>query len=384
MLKKIVSLVLWIVSIGNCYSQAHAFDLISCTSTDGITWTNNSVFQDSSGVPSLTQHSTGVVYCALQWFPAPQSPTNTAYDKIAIKRSTDNGLTWGSPTLAVFTGSPSGYKRPFDPTLVIADNGNIRMYFSSSKTGTLMALDSTVHCYSAISSDGINYVWEPGVRIAVADSITIDPAVIKIGSVWHYTCPRGAPQAGAHHFISNDGLAFTRTTSIISDANHNFTGNLMSELPGSGSGYKFYGSPNPQTNAIWFKTTNDGIGWSPLFQNCFGPVTSNGINADPAVIKITANNYLMVYVGKKTLINSVIKLTNFDNGIAIYPNPSSTWFNVKSNVDIKEIVIYDLLGKEQFQSTTDLNSIHHNLTKGAYLVEFKTVKQNHFKKLIVD
>jgi len=384
MTKKILAFILLISSIHKIYSQAHAFDLISCQSTDGVNWTNNALFQDSSGVPSLTQHSTGAVYCAFQWFPAPQSPTNTAHDKIAIKKSTDNGLTWGSPTLAVFTGSPAGYKRPFDPTIVIADNGNIRMYFSSSKTGTLMALDSTVHCYSAISTDGVNYTWEPGVRVAVADSVTIDPAVIKIGSTWHYACPRAAPQHGAHHFISNDGLAWTRTMSILSDNNHNFTGNLMSELPGGGTGYKFYGSPNPQINAIWYKTTNDGLGWNPTFQNCTGAVTASGINADPAVIKFGANNYLMVYVGKQSLINAVKEISTIENDVVIYPNPSSGWFNIKSNLDLKEIIIYDLMGKKLFQKSSELNSISHQLTKGVYMIEIKASQQHYFKKLIVE
>lgn len=388
MISKILTALIITLTVQYSYSQANTFDLLMCESTDGINWTNNTLFQDSSGVPSITQHSTGTIYCAFQWFPAPKTSTNIAHDKIAIKSSTDNGLTWGSPTLAVFTGSPSGYKRPFDPTIVIADNGNIRMYFSSSKTGTLLALDSTVHCYSAISNDGINYAWEPGVRVAVADSINIDPAVLKIGSVWHYTCPRGAPQSGAHHFISGDGLAWTRTMSILSDFNHNFTGNLMSEAPGGGTGYKFYGTPNPQTGAIWYKTTNDGLGWNPAFQNCVGPVTSNSIQADPTVIKLGANNYLMIYVSKYAAISSVAERVSSDKpNFNLYPNPSFDSFNVLSvdGTEPQEVNVYNLIGDKMLsQKGANIRSVFHELSKGTYLVELKTTNGSFYKKLLVN
>jgi hypothetical protein len=338
-------------------------------------------------VPTITQHSTGTIYSAFQWFPAPASPTNTSHDKIAIKRSFDGGLTWGTPSLAVFTGSPSGYLRPFDPTLVITDNGLIRMYFSSSRTGTLMSLDSTVHCYSAISNDGINYTWEPGVRVAIKDSINIDPAVIKIGSLWHYTCPRGIPQNGAHHYISNDGLAWTRTTTIASDINHNFTGNLMSELPGGGTGYKFYGTPSPQTGSIWYKTTNDGIGWNPAFTNCIGPITTNGVQADPAVLKISAGNYMMIYVSKKSIVNSIQKQNGTTSNINIFPNPSKDHFTIKNtllngNIDV---TIYNMKGELIFeQKLSKPYEIHHQLPKGLYRIKIINDQLLINEKILVD
>ncbi len=385
-MKKLL-LLLFIFCSNSFFPQApNGFDLIACSSSDGITWTNNNLFQDSAGVPSITQHSTGTIYCAFQWFPAPASPTNTAFDKVAVKKSTDGGLTWGTPTLAVFNGLPPTFKKPFDPTLVIADNGQIRMYFSSSKTNTLTMLDSTYHCYSAISSDGVNYTWEPGVRVAVADSITIDPAAVKIGSSWHYTAPRAFPAAGAFHFISNDGLAFTRTTTIASDANHNFTGNLMSDIPGGGSTFRFYGTPSPQTGAIWFKSTIDGIGWNPTFTNCVGSITSNGVQADPAVIKLGAGNYIMVYVSKYSNVMGLNKNKNEHSTFTIYPNPLKDQIHIalNDNSTVEEIKIYDIENKLVFHSTENIPSIKHNLNKGIYFIEVKTKNTSETKKIIID
>ena len=90
-MKKLLVIVFAFIST-NIFSQANVHDLIICKSTDGINWTYNTLLQDSSGVPSIAQSTTGVIYCAFQWFPAPQSPTNTAHDKIAIKQSTKSIL----------------------------------------------------------------------------------------------------------------------------------------------------------------------------------------------------------------------------------------------------------------------------------------------------
>ncbi len=366
-----------IIGFNNLKAQPSAHDLLICTSTNGVNWTNNTLFQDSSGVPSIIQHTTGVIYAAFQWFPAPSSPTNTAHDKIAIKSSNDGGLTWTAPQLANFIGYPSTYKRPFDPTLVVNDNGNIRMYFSASKNGSLTALDSTVHCYSAVSTDGINFTYE-GVRILVKDSINIDPAVIKFGTTWHYTAPRAAPQDGAYHFTSNDGLSWTRTSNITSDANHNWTGNLSID----GGFMKFYGTPNPMNGLVWNKQTSDGNTWTP-YVNCTGLYTSSTIQADPSVLKISANNYIMIYVSKLSLLN--LKENDFSSTkINIYPNPSSHNLSIECRDQIESIIIADMQGKIITQEENTKSIRVEKLEKGIYTIIIKTVNETFNDKIIVD
>lgn len=375
-MKKLFVIVSVFIS-SNIFSQANLHDLIICKSSDGVNWTNNALLQDSSGVPSIAQSTTGVIYCAFQWFPAPQSPTNTAHDKIAIKQSTDGGLTWSAPQLANFIGFPGTYKRPFDPTLVLADNGNIRMYFSSSKTGTLMALDSTVHCYSAISADGINYTYE-GVRVLVKDSITIDPAVAKFGSVWHYSAPRAAPQHGAHHFLSNDGMAWTRTTTIGSDFNHNWTGNFLTD----GSALNFYGTPNPWTNQIWRNQTLDGFTWNG-YVNCVGPITVSTIQADPAVFKVGPANYIMVYVSKQSAVG-INENSEADLSVSIFPNPSANQINIKTEEKIISVKIIDANGKLIYSQQNANKTIENHLQAGLYTLEVETEKGKAIRKIIIE
>ena len=375
-MKKLLVIVFAFVST-TIFSQANAHDLIICKSTDGMNWTNNALLQDSSGVPSIAQSTTGVIYCAFQWFPAPATPTNPSHDKIAIKQSSDGGLTWSAPVLANFIGFPGTYKRPFDPTVVLADNGNIRMYFSSSKTGTLMALDSTVHCYSAISPDGINYTYE-GVRVLVKDSITIDPAVAKFGATWHYTAPRAAPQDGAHHFISADGMAWTRTTTIASNFNRNWTGNLFTD----GSTLNFYGTPNPWTNQIWRNQTMDGFTWAG-YVNCVGPVTSASIQADPAVFKVGTANYIMVYCSKQSLLSVNENLLS-NLSVNIYPNPNANQINIKTEEKISSTKIFDANGKLIYSQQSSNKTIETHLQAGLYTIEIETEKGKAIRKLIIE
>ncbi len=256
-------------------------DLIICESSDGTTFNNCRLFVDSAGVVCVIKKANGHLISAFQWFQAPiGSPT---WDKVAVCTSTDNGSNWSSPTLALFPDLPANYQRPFDPTLALTETGDIRMYFSSSEMGS-GPLTSSVHTYSAISTDGgLTYTFEPGVRFQYPDQATIDPAVVLHNGVWYYTSPAGAPQDGAFRATSPDGLNFTQLANIPSDAQHNWTGNLLS-LPGE---LRFYGSGS----SLWWKSTTDGGNTWSTYNN------TNLKGGDPAVVKTDNNQYLMLFTG---------------------------------------------------------------------------------------
>jgi len=193
-------------------------------SSDGRMFGPWRLYQDSSGVPSAVRWKGDTMVCAFQWFREPR--TAPTWDRVAVKFSYDAGTTWTEPTPIVIRDFPSNYQRPFDPTLAVVD-GQLRIYFSSSDGMPVGGLTSLVNTYSAISSDGVTYTFEPGARYDVADRPVIDPAVIRFRGFWHYCAPRGAPQEGAHHAISNDGLLFTPMPPYPSDAQHNWTGNYF-------------------------------------------------------------------------------------------------------------------------------------------------------------
>jgi hypothetical protein len=256
--------------------------LMIAQSTDGINFGTPKIYQDSAGVPSVINWKGDTLACVFQWFRQPQnSPT---WDRVAIKFSYDMGFSWTEPKPIVLNIFPQNYQRPFDPTLAVYDNNKLRIYFSSSN-GAPMGLDSAINTYSATSIDGVNFSFENGARYDNPTSKVIDPAVIYFKNEWHYLSPAGAPQDGAFHCISPDGINFTERTKYTSDNTHNWTGNFVVENTNE---LRFYGCGTD----IWFNKSSDGYFWS-------GYTKTNLSGGDPSVVKISDNNYLMIYVGPK-------------------------------------------------------------------------------------
>jgi len=123
--------VITIISLSDSVSQGEPWKrpLKICTGSDGLSFTNIQTFQDSAGVPCVIMLPDGFLISAFQWFRQPVG--SLTWDKVAVKFSSDSGLSWTSPQPVIMNGLPSNYKRPFDPALTFTDSGKIRMFFSS-------------------------------------------------------------------------------------------------------------------------------------------------------------------------------------------------------------------------------------------------------------
>ena len=309
-----------------------------CRSADGTNFGSIQTFQDSSGVPCILRLPSGVLISAFQWFRQPVG--SPSWDRVAVKFSSDNGVTWTSPQPITVNGLPQNFQRPFDPTLANTDDGRIRIYFSS---GLSMFADTSVNTYSAVSDDGINFTMDQGVRFGMPDKPVIDPAVVKFRGMWHLANPV-TMGTGAYHNISQDGINFTRVQDIPSDQSHTWIGNYMiadtNEL-------RFYGSGS----GIWFSSSPNGGSWSS-----FTPVNVQG--GDPAVIRLSAQDYIMIYTGP-SYPNSVNEVTPESAGFELhqnYPNP----FNPSTKIMFSaytgpvafsgpaRLLVYDIHGKTVF------------------------------------
>jgi predicted GH43/DUF377 family glycosyl hydrolase len=249
-------------------------------SNDGIAFGANSVFQDSSGVPTVIKWKGDTLVAAFQWFRLPQN--SSSWDKVAVKFSYNNGKSWTEPTPIIINGLPQTYQRPFDPALVVTPHGKIRIYYSSSET-TQQISDSLINTYSAISDDGVNYTFEPMPRFDHPNQKIIDPSVAMYKGVYHYLCPKGAPAEGAFHLTSSDGLSFSNLSIIPSDSLHNWTGNFLNI---NDNELRFYGCGAN----IWLNKSIDGNNWE-------GYTKTNLNGGDPAALKLNDNSYLIIYVG---------------------------------------------------------------------------------------
>lgn len=75
---------------------------------------------------------------------------------------------------------------------------------------------------------------------------------------------------------------------------------------------------------------------------------------------------------------------SFDNGLAIYPNPTNDYFKVEksSNVNIESIRIYNISGKLVKEFTESERYNVSNLNSGFYFLRIKTDKSQTIKKLV--
>ena len=267
----------------NPNSPAHR-DLQGWTSVDGVYFDAVGTFQRCADVPSLAAGADGVVLAAFQAFVSKDEPNQ--WDRIAIRKSLDEGHTWAEPEFITIEGLPDSAGRPFDPTVVYNERSNSwHLYFSMGWNGEV--LDDSVCSYSAQSEDGVLYRWDPYARFCVEGGPVIDPAVIRTQGEWWYSAPRGAPQDGAYFAVSDDGLQFTKRPLIPSDRHHNWTGNFVA----SETGVRFYGAEGnyPEDNRLWFAESADGgLTWSDYVR------TDVPAGKDPGITRLTNGLWLML------------------------------------------------------------------------------------------
>jgi hypothetical protein len=248
---------------------------------------------ERAGVPTIARLADGRLIAAHQHFPA---DSDADFDKVAVHFSKDEGVTWTAAQVIEVDGLPQGMRFPFDPTLVPLPDGRLRLYF----TGNFHSRSSVPSIHSAVSTDGVHYTYEPGVRFAVDGRAVIDCAVVLHQGVFHLFSPdNGAgsnpgrppeersvadrPRAAtAYHATSTDGLAFKRVADVQMDGRRNWLGNAQS----NGRFITFYGTGQ----GMWTAQSEDGITW----RLTEGPAIRGG---DPGAVTTRDGGLIVVITG---------------------------------------------------------------------------------------
>jgi hypothetical protein len=250
-------------------------DLYLFTSEDGLEFGDNRLFVNRAGVACLARDAKGRILALFQWFPFDRKD---AFDRIAVMISNDDGVTWTKPQPIEVSEFPQSQFRAADPTLVPLEDGSLRLYFTS-----LTQKETDPATYSAVSFDGIHYVFEPGQRFGVPGKMVLDCAVGQREKTWHYFAPIAGEQGKAYHAVSEDGLHFKRAMDLSLPGLREWLGCAVPVA----RGIRFYGSGK---EGVWSALSADGSRWE------LEPGT-RAWGHDPAVVQTREGRWLMLVTG---------------------------------------------------------------------------------------
>jgi len=249
----------------------------------------------SADTSSVARLKDGRIALAFQGFPADDRPD---FNRTAVRFSQDEGRTWTDATPIVIDDLDASLAPPFDPALVALPDGRMRLYFISYVARDLKpgAPPTATAVYSAISTDGVRYIFEPGMRFTVEGRVVLDAAAALHNGVFHIVVPdngtaaefierrksgEAQPGGNGYHAISKDGLVFERVDDLkLPSTSNRWWGNLLSD----GSTLFFFGTgPGP-----WPLASADGMQWKVAAK----PIAMPGV--DPAVLRGREGELLVI------------------------------------------------------------------------------------------
>jgi len=240
-------------------------------SADLLNWTDSKkVLAEHASVPGAI-YKDGVIYIYFVDVTEDGQP-----EQIDLIRSTDNGQTWTPKTVVTFEGIDN--KVPVDPAPFLLEDGRIRMYYFDINVRETPGEINKI--YSAISSDGLRFVQEEGVRFAKQG--ILDPDVVKVGETWRMYVG-DVEKNLVFSATSKDGLNFNEEGMA-------YQGGAVPDVFYDNNKYYLY------TAGINIATSTDGTRFgAPVgsFRSDLGMVT-----ADPSIIKLSDGNYIMFYKTK--------------------------------------------------------------------------------------
>ena len=215
------------------------------TSTNGLDFRRlHFVLSDQAGVPNVTvdhEQRARVYYVDFG---------NGNILACAVQRDMNSLTNWIYRHVRVSGLPVRQAAAPVDPSVVLLADGRYRLYF--------MQAAPLPSFYSAISSNGFDFVKEDGVRFSAEPQPCFDPVVLKTEDGWRLW---GGPD-GKFSARSSDGLRFNSTGEFRVE-NARFMPWSAVALPKSG-GYRLYGNflgPGEWSGGVSSVFSRDGKTW---------------------------------------------------------------------------------------------------------------------------
>lgn len=340
-LKKIIAFGICSLIIQNCVAQngPSTHSVYRATSADGLIFMKDTtlLFFPAS-VPGAVKDTNGTLFIYYVY------ATQTSTEVLKYATSTD-GANFTTPQPINLTGST--VIKQVDPNPVLLPDGRIRLYY--------IDLDPTPpkDVHSAISSDGINFTEEAGIRFT--KNYITDPDVFMLNdSLWVMFVSKGTTMVRT---ISSDGLTFTEDTTY-----HWNNGAVCSTFPFPGGIYRTYycgqGGINSATSTDGFNLTiESGARLTP---------GSNEFICDPTMVYL--DPIYIMYYKSAPLTTGIGENMNCcgNNDIVIYQYPNSIIFLI-NNLQNKNygLNIYDVTGKLAY-SAENISTSPHSIEKNAF------------------
>lgn len=240
------------------------------TSTDLLKWTDSGkILATHASVPDAVVKE-GIIFAYFV-----DVSTDGIAEQTGMVKSIDGGKSWTERQIIKIDGI--GNKAVADPDPYLLPDGKIRLYYYDIlENRTKKITESVVNkIYSAISTDGVNFTQEDGVRLEY--EMIFDPDVIKVGDTWRMYA--GTDKNKVISATSTDGLNFTYEGIATENAG-------VPNIYYDGTKYLLY------TAGIEIFTSTDGKTFTKT-SNSFR--ITGGVTADPGVVKISEDKYLMVF-----------------------------------------------------------------------------------------
>jgi hypothetical protein len=242
------------------------------TSADLLNWEDsNQILAQHASVPDAIDKD-GVIYIYFVDVSQDGKP-----EQIGLIKSADQGRTWSEKVNITIQGQ--GDKVAVDPAPFLLSDGRIRLYFFDIADTRVPGRSGKI--YSALSDDGVSFVLEQGIRLERQAGL-FDPDVTWVDGNWFMYVGDGAGQ-NTIVATSSDGMTFVEKGVA-------YTGGAIPNVFYNGEKFFLY------TGGIDIATSSDGLTFT---KTNFRFDSSYGLTADPGVIQLGTNNYLMVFKTKE-------------------------------------------------------------------------------------
>ena len=260
-------------------SGPYYHQVYKAVSADGLNFTKvGGVLLDKASVPDAVSLPDGrlVIYAV--------DGGGRSESGLMVAISEDQGATWKQGSLQLKGLQPPG--KGVDPNAVMTPEGAVRLYYvvfprkmPINAQGRVVTTGETIRIKSALSSDGVNFDEEEGVRYQTAEMIT-DPDTVKIGDKWYMYVSMGPKNVA---LSSSDGMTFNLVGPIREQ------GSVSRTVPAGEGRYRQYFCREGIASAV----SADGLTWTDEAGQRL-EADRGKIMCDPAPVKL-GDGWLMFY-----------------------------------------------------------------------------------------